>query len=105
MPLKLVSPTAVASMLVALVQAPAVLAESWSGICFFNQDTMPCQIGSDPYELHVHRVDGSSARFRFNASTDSFAGPENGIWTVSHDPIRGLYLQHQDGDAVGFMQR
>ena len=75
---------------VALVQAPAVLAESWSGICFFNQDTMPCQIGSDPYELHVRRVDGSSARFRFNASTDSFAGPENGIWTVSHDPIRGL---------------
>ena len=96
---------AMAAMAAALVQAPAVRADGWSGICFFNQDTMPCSVWTDPYELHILKVDGYSVRFRFNASTDSFSGPENGVWAVSHDPARGLSLQNQDDNAIGVMQR
>lgn len=93
------------AMAAVLVQAPAVRADGWSGICFFNQDTMPCSVWTDPYELRVLKVDGDSVRLRFNPSTDSFSGPENGVWTVSHDPGRGLFLHNQDGNAVGVMQR
>ena len=65
-----------------LVQAPAVRADGWSGICFFNQDTMPCLVSTDPYELRVLKVAGDSVRL-FNPSTDSFSGPENGADGVS----------------------
>ena len=53
----------------------------------------------------VFSRDGDSVRLRFNPSTGSFSGPENGVWTVSHDPGRGLFLQNQDGNAVGVMHR
>lgn len=75
------------------------------GICFFNQQTMPCSVSEDPYALNLLRVDGSKARFAYAEEDDSFVGPMDALWHVSSDQSRGLFLQDQDGDAVGFVER
>ena len=74
------------------------------GICFFNQQTMPCSVSEDPYALNLLRVDGSTARFAYAEEDDSFVGPMDALWHVSSDQSRGLFLQDQDGDAVGFVE-
>lgn len=74
------------------------------GICFFNQQTMPCSVSEDPYALHLLRVDGSTARFAYAEEDDSFVGPMDALWHVSSDQSRGLFLQDQGGDAVGFVE-
>ena len=75
------------------------------GICFFNQQTMPCSVSEAPYALNLLRVDGSKARFAYAEEDDSFVGPMDALWHVSSDQSRGLFLQDQDGDAVGFVER
>ena len=74
------------------------------GICFFNQQTMPCSVSEDPYALNLLRVDGSTARFAYAEEDDSFVGPMDALWHVSSDQSRGLFLQDQEGDAVGFVE-
>ena len=97
-------------LLALAVLAAAVLGSSGQahhirGICFFNQQTMPCSVSVDPYALHLLRVDGSTARFAYAEEDDSFVGPMDALWHVSSDQSRGLFLQDQDGDAVGFVER
>ena len=75
------------------------------GICFFNQQTMPCSVSEDPYALQLLRLDGSTARFAYAEEEDSFVGPLDALWHVSSDQSRGLFLEDQAGDAVGFVKR
>ena len=92
------------AVLVAAALGSSGQAHHIRGICFFNQQTMPCSVSEDPYALHLLRVDGSTARFAYAEEDDSFVGPMDALWHVSRDQSRGLFLQDQDGDAVGFVE-
>ena len=96
-------------VLVVLAAASAVGAAGRAhhirGICFFNQQSMPCSVSEDPYTLKLLRVDGRTERFAYVEAEDSFVGPQDDFWHVSHDQSRGVFLQDQDGDAVGFVER
>lgn len=75
------------------------------GICFFNQETMPCAVTEQPYTLRLLRVDGSTDHFTYAEQEDSFIGPEEAYWHVSHDRSRGLHLEDQYGKTVGFVEK
>ena len=92
------------AVLAAAALGSSVQAHHIRGICFFNQQTMPCSVSEDPYALNLLRVDGSTARFAYAEEDDSFVGPMDTLWHVSRDQSRGLFLQDQDGDAVGFVE-
>jgi len=92
---------------VALTQVVASTAQAndLSGTCYVNTRTMPCTVSTYPYTLNVMWKDGSTTRYRLNNETGAFVGPRNGMWNVAHDESRGLFLQHQNGNAVGFMRK
>jgi len=92
---------------VALTQVVASTAQAndLSGTCFVNTRMMPCTISTDPYTLKVMWKDGSTTHYRLNNETETFVGPKNGMWNVAHDESRGLFLRHQNGNAVGFMKK
>jgi len=92
---------------VALTQVVASTAQAndLSGTCYVNTRTMPCTVSTYPYTLNVMWKDGSTTRYRLNNETGTFVGPRNGMWNVAHDESRGLFLQHQNGNAVGFMRK
>ena len=92
------------AVLVAAALGSSGKAHHIRGICFFNQQTMPCSVSEDPYALNLLRVDGSTARFAYAEEDDSFVGPMDALWHVSSDQSRGLFLQDQDGDAIGFVE-
>ena len=75
------------------------------GICFFNQQTMPCSVSEDPYALNLLRVDGSTDQFTYAEQEDSFIGPEEAYWHVSHDRSRGLHLEDRHGKTGGFVEK
>tara|TARA_B100000925_G_scaffold44235_1_gene28874 strand:- start:109 stop:423 length:315 start_codon:yes stop_codon:yes gene_type:complete len=87
------------------VVASTAQANDLSVTCFVNTRTMPCTVSTDPYTLNVMWKDGSTTRYRLNNETGTFVGPKNGMWNVAHDESRGLFLQHQNGNAVGFMKK
>ena len=87
-----------------VVASPAQ-ANDLSGTCFVNRETMPCTVSTDPYTLNVMWMDGTTTHYRLNNATGTFIGPGNGVWNVAHDESRGLFLQHQNGSAVGFIKR
>ena len=87
------------------VVASTAQANDLSGTCFVNTKTMPCTVSTNPYTLNVLWRDGTTTQYRLNNETGTFVGPGNGVWNVAHDESRGLFLQHQNGNAVGFMKR
>ena len=96
-----------ALVVVAITQSLASTAHASDiqGTCFFNTRTMPCTVSKDPYTLNLLWLDGRTTQYRLDNETGLFLDQENGVWDVSHDQSRGLFLQHSDGNAVGFRKR
>tara|TARA_B100000925_G_scaffold56830_1_gene37536 strand:+ start:391 stop:705 length:315 start_codon:yes stop_codon:yes gene_type:complete len=92
---------------IALTQVVASTAQAndLSGTCFVNTRTIPCTVSTDPYTLNVMWKDGSTTRYRLNNETGTFVGPKNSEWNVANDKSRGLFLRHQNENAVGFMKK
>lgn len=97
-------PAAVLSVVMPL--APSVKAAEYKGTCYFNSVNMPCSVSQNPYTLTMRWADGVTETYvrHDNGENIYYTDKRGGVWRPNPNVNHGLFLKHENGNSIGFVE-
>ena len=89
-------------VLVFLLAAPLKAAE-YKGTCYFNAKKMPCSVSQNPFTLTMRWADGVTETYSHQGN-GIFIDARGGIWTSNQNATQGIFLEHKNGNRIGFIE-
>ena len=81
-------------------------AAEYRGTCYFNSQKMPCSVSQNPFTLTMRWADGVTEMYVRHGSGNSiyYTDERGGIWTPNLNATHGIFLEHKNGNTVGFIE-
>lgn len=80
-----------------------VHAGEYQGTCFFNAKKMPCSVSQNPYTMTMRWADGVTEAYSHQGN-GVFIDERGGVWQSNLNAPRGIWLEHANGNSIGFVE-
>ena len=97
-------PTALIAVVLPL--ASAAKAAEYIGTCYFNSVNMPCSVSQNAFTLTMRWSDGVTETYarHGNGKNIYYTDKRGGIWRPNPNVPYGIWLEHKNGNSVGFVE-
>ena len=91
---------------VALPLVSSAKAAEYRGTCYFNSVKMPCSVSQNPFTLTMRWADGVTETYIRQGSGENiyYTDKRGGIWRPNLNVKHGLFLNHKNGNSIGFVE-